>query len=407
MVLSVLSGVLGYLMIKEQKGNRGGNEIPDVPNNTQNYEMMHSGEFEVDIFKESYLASLSDDVSNTVISPLSIKMAMAMVTEGAREDTLDELRGVLSLDENSKAYYKDLLENILEQDDITLNIANSVWSREGYSFQSDFLNLLEEYYCAQAESLDFEEPKSVEIINNWVKEKTNGKIDSILDKINPQDIMFLINAIYFNADWTKQFNEELTEEKDFTLLDGTKIKTDLMSMDSDFKYQENEEFQSVELPYGEYGRYVMRVYLPKEGIDIKDFVNGLTLEELKQWDQDFSWMEGSLELPKFTTRYEKSLVDILKNLGIVKAFDIGDANFKGIYESAFIGDVIHKTYIDVSERGTEAAAVTIIKMLASISMPTEPPERFEMIVDRPFFFTINDTDLDEIIFMGTILNPAE
>jgi len=154
----------------------------------------------------------------------------------------------------------------------------------------------------------------------------------------------------------------------------------------------------------------MRVYLPDEGIEIDEFVSGMTREELNNWNQNFSQMEGYLELPKFKTEYSKNLNDILKDLGIEKAFDSGLANFKDIIDvtgqNAYISRVIHKTYIDVSERGTEAAAVTMVAMELG-AMPTEPEDTFEMIVDRPFFFTIDDTENDEILFMGTILNPTE
>jgi serpin B len=407
-VLFVVSGVLGYMLMKEREepsspgGSSGNNEPINIVTKT--------GDFEIDLFKESYQSSLNEDVANTVISPLSVKMAMAMVTEGARENTLTELREVLQLDENSKTYYQSLLDDISEQEDITLDIANSVWSRQGLSFETEFLDLVEQYYYAQAESLNFGDPKSVDIINDWVSDNTNGKIDSVLEEIDPLNIMFLINAIYFNADWTEQFDEDSTREKDFTLANGTTIKTDLMSMDSDFQYQENDEFQAVELPYGDDRRYVMRVYLPKEGKDINEFVNGMTREKMSEWGEAFTSMEGYLELPKFKTEYSKNLNDILKELGIREAFDDILANFKGIInlpnDNAYISKVIHKTYIDVSERGTEAAAVTSVEMSFK-GMPMEPEERFEMIVDRPFFFTIDDTQSNEILFMGTILNPTE
>ena len=403
MVLVITTGVLGYLLMKD-----GGEEptINEPNNNEPTSEVSATGDFEIDLFREAYVTS----DSNTVISPLSIKMAMAMVTEGAKEETLTELREVLELDENSKTYYQNLIDDISGQDDITLDIANSVWSKDDLEFKQDFIDLLQQYYHAEATSLDFNDSSSVDTINNWVDDKTNGKISKILEKIEPLDIMYLINAIYFNADWTEQFNEDFTQEKDFTIADGSTIQTELMSMDSDFQYQENDDFQAVELPYGEDGRYVMRVYLPEEGKEIDEFVSGMTREELNNWNQNFSQMEGYLELPKFKTEYSKNLNDILKDLGIERAFDSGLANFKDIIDvtgqNAYISRVIHKTYIDVSERGTEAAAVTMVAMELK-GMPTEPEDTFEMIVDRPFFFTIDDTENDEILFMGTILNPTE
>jgi serpin B len=404
-VLAVTMGVLGAILLSKE--NKEGESTTNEPTNNQPAGITATGDFEIDLFRESFVVSQSNGGFNTVISPLSIKIAMAMVTEGAKEETLTELREVLELDENSKTYYQNLIDDISEQDDITLAIANSLWSREGLEFKQDFVDLLRDYYYAEATSLDFNDSSSVDTINRWVKDNTNGKIDKILEEIDPLEIMYLINAIYFNADWTEQFNEDYTQEKDFTLTDGSIIQTDLMSMDSDFLYQENDDFQAVELPYGENGRYVMWVYLPNEGKEIDKFVSDMTREKMDKWKEGFSLMEGYLELPKFKIEYSSSLEDVLKNLGIRKAFDTGSANFKGIIDkNVYISKVVHKTYIDVSEKGTEAAAVTTIGMSLT-AMPTEPEETFEMIVDRPFFFTINDTKNDEILFMGTILNPTE
>lgn len=404
-VLAVTMGVLGAILLSKE--NKEGEPTTNEPTNNQSVGITATGDFEIDLFRESFVVSQGNGGFNTVISPLSIKIAMAMVTEGAKEETLTELREVLELDENSKTYYQNLIDDISEQDDITLAIANSLWSREGLEFKQDFVDLLRDYYYAEATSLDFNDSSSVDTINRWVKDNTNGKIDKILEEIDPLEIMYLINAIYFNADWTEQFNEDYTQEKDFTLTDGSIIQTDLMSMDSDFLYQENDDFQAVELPYGENGRYVMRVYLPNEGKEIDKFVSDMTREKMDKWKEGFSLMEGYLELPKFKIEYSSSLEDVLKNLGIRKAFDTGSANFKGIIDkNVYISKVVHKTYIDVSEKGTEAAAVTTIGMSLT-AMPTEPEETFEMIVDRPFFFTINDTKNDEILFMGTILNPTE
>ncbi len=405
-VLAVTMGVLGAVLLSKE--NKEGEPTTNKPANNQSVEITATGDFEIDLFRESFVASQSNGGFNTVISPLSIKMAMAMVTEGAKEETLTELREVLELDENSKTYYQNLIDDISGQDDVTLAIANSLWSREGLEFKQDFVDLLGDYYYAEATSLDFNDSSSVDTINSWVKDNTDGKIDKILEEIDPLEIMYLINAIYFNADWTEQFNEDHTQEKDFTLIDGSIIQTDLMSMDSDFLYQENDDFQAVELPYGENGRYVMRVYLPNEGKEIDEFVSSdMTREKLNKWKEGFSLMEGYLELPKFKIEYSSSLEDVLKNLGIRKAFDSGSANFKGIIDqNAYISKVFHKTYIDVSEKGTEAAAVTMIGM-SLMSMPTEQKETFKMIVDRPFFFTIDDTQNDEILFMGTILNPTK
>lgn len=406
-ILLINTGVLAYTLIRDYNSTSPDDPLHPFSNGT----VTLSGEdFDVELFKGTFLASEEEGIANTVISPLSIRIAMAMVTEGASADTRSEMQEVLELDENSKTSYRELLQDILNQEDITLNIANSVWSREGLEFKPEYMNILDRYYYAEATSLDFSDTSSVDIINNWVDEKTEGKIDSILEDINPRAILYLINAIYFNADWTEQFTEEYTREKDFTLKDGSKIKTDLMYMSSDFQYQENKKFQAVELPYGEEKRFVMRVYLPKEGITIDSFINDLTQEDINKWKNRFDLREGDLELPKFKTEYTQKLNSVLEALGIEKAFNESQANFENMIiiegEDVYISEVKHRTYIDVSERGTEAAAVTSVGMVAT-GMPLKEPKRFEMVVNRPFFFTIDDKEKNETLFMGVILNPKE
>ncbi len=399
-ILLLVTAILGSQILKEGEVKDPGN------NNVEEENIEIDYDFETNLFKEGYSDSKKEGIPNTVISPLSIKMALAMVAEGAKEDTLTELKNVLKLDENSKEYYKGYLEDVLKQKDIIFKIANSLWSREELEFEQEFIDILGTYYQAEARSIDFKDPSSVDVINNWVEDKTEGKIKKLLSEIKDSDIMFLINAIYFNADWKEQFKEEATQMKDFTLADGSKIKTNLMAQNSDFQYLEDEEIQAVQLPYGDAGRYVMRVYLPKEGKSIDSIVNSLTNEKLVEWGNTFSEKEGHLELPKFKIEYSKSLKEILNRLGIEKAFDATLANFDGIRKESYINEVIHKTYIDVSERGTEAAAVTAIE-ISMLSAPSQPVEKFEMIVNRPFFFTIDDSKSNEILFMGSILDPRK
>ena len=220
--------------------------------------------------------------------------------------------------------------------------------------------------------------------------------------------MFLINAIYFNSDWKEQFKEEFTQIRPFTLVDGTQVNIDTMHMSSELEYFENNDFQAVELPYGKEGRFVMRVYLPREDKEIEDFVSELRNDDLNNWKGKFSSKSVNLGLPKFKIEYDTSLKNTLQKLGIKDAFLPGIADFGEMVpvssKEVYIGDIKHKTYIDVSERGTEAAAVTSIEMEIT-AMPAEE-KIYEMVVDRPFFFTIEDTQNDLYLFMGTILNPV-
>ena len=398
-VILFLSAALVFLVIKSTGVDTTNPNPPDE------VETM-SGDFDTDLFKASFGAS---ENKNVVVSPFSVKMALSMAAQGANGKTLEEMNKVIGLDETSNEYFRRLIEDAAKDGDITLNIANSVWLRQGLQFNPAYMDILDSYYMAQASTLDFAEPSSKDTINKWVSEKTNGKIEEIVDKIEPLDIAFLINAIYFNANWSTPFEEGYTSKKDFTLLDGSKVKADLMSKTAHLLYQENNEFQAVELPYGENERYVMRVYLPKEDVKFDKFVKGIDKESLQQWGGDFGSMKGVLELPKFKTEYSNSMKDILISMGIKEAFNSNSADFSKMVtvegQNVYISEVMHKTYIDVNEKGTEAAAATSIEMSAT-SAP-QPEEMFEMIVDRPFVFTIDDKESGEILFIGAIINPLQ
>jgi len=398
-VVLFLSAVLVFLVIK----SKGVGIIN--PNPPDEVETM-SGDFDTDLFKASFGAS---ENKNVVVSPFSVKMALSMAAQGANGKTLEEMNKVIGLDETSNEYFRRLIEDAAKDGDITLNIANSVWLRQGLQFNPAYMDILDSYYMAQAFTLDFGNPSSKDTINKWVSEKTNGKIEEIVDEIKPLDIAFLINAIYFNANWSTPFEQGLTSKKDFTLLDGSKVKADLMSKTAYLLYQENNEFQAVELPYGEDERYVMRVYLPKEDVKFEKFVNSIDKEILQQWGENFSSMKGVLELPKFKTEYSSSMKDILISMGIKEAFNPNSADFSKMVtvegQNVYISEVMHKTYIDVNEKGTEAAAATSIEMSAT-SGP-QPEEMFEMIVDRPFVFTIDDKESGETLFIGAIINPLQ
>jgi serpin B len=399
-VILFLSAALVFLVIKST-----GVDTTN-PKPSDEVETM-SGDFDADLFKESFSAS---DGKNVVVSPFSVKMALSMAAQGADGKTLEEMNKVIGLDEASNEYFRRLIEDAAKDGDITLNIANSVWLKQGLEFNPAYMDILDSYYMAQASTLDFADPSSKDTINRWVSEKTNGKIEEIIDSIDSSDIAFLINAIYFNANWSAPFEEGFTSKKDFTLLDGSKVQADLMSKTARLLYQENNQFQAVELPYGENERYAMRVYLPKKDVEFDKFVDSIDNESLQKWSEDFSSRKGVLELPKFKTEYSSSLNDMLINMGIKEAFNSGSADFSKMIvvegQNVYISEVMHKTYIDVNEKGTEATAATSVGMsLTSVSEPEE--ELFKMIVDRPFVFTIDDKESGEILFIGAIINPLQ
>jgi serine protease inhibitor len=250
--------------------------------------------------------------------------------------------------------------------------------------------------------LNFDDPAAADIINAWVKENTNGKITEIVDApIDPLTVMFLINAIYFKGTWTYQFDEDETKDDWFRLPDGTKKPCKMMEQRGFYKYFESEDFQAVDLPYGD-GDFSMTIFLPYWNINIDSLIAKFDQENLNYWLSCFSSDSGDIYIPKFTLEYELKLNEALKALGMGIAFTSA-ADFSKMYENVtvWIDQVKHKTFVEVNEEGTEAAAATVVE----ITYGPGPPG-FWMRVDHPFIFVIRENKSQTILFMGKIVEPA-
>lgn len=347
---------------------------------------------------------------NVFISPESLRIALMMAYNGAAGDTSEAMAGVLGVEELSLEEANQRMSTLLKVlqsagEGALVEIADSLWGKKGLEFKQDFIERNKEYYDAEVREIT-----TAGEINDWVDEKTHGKITEIVDDIDPLTIMFLINAIYFKGAWSEPFDASLTEERDFTLQDGTKKKVPLMSQSGEYRYMENDLFQAVELPYGEEGKVSMYVLLPKEGLDLGRFVDELDGESWDGWMNEMSKREGDVSIPKFTMEYEKQLNSALQALGMEVAFDPEKADFSNMIstddlgENVYISNVLQKTFVDVNEEGTEAAAVTSVEM-AMTAAPVEE-ERFQMVVDRPFFLTIRNNETGTLLFMGLIVDPG-
>ncbi len=363
--------------------------------------------FGIKLFKN--LITSSGD-SNVVVSPLSVSMALGMTLNGAAGETRTAMEKTLELDgltqEQINESYRSLINLLSTMDpQVIFKIANSIWYRDGLVFKQNFIDLNKKYFSARVQGLDFSDPNSVNIINSWVNDNTNGKIKEIIKIIAPENIMFLINAIYFKGIWTYQFDPELTLNSIFYTPSGNAFPCSMMQQEGGFAYQETDEFQAVDLPYGA-GDFRMAVFLPKYNHDINSLIAGMDNETLSYWLQNFSDKNGILELPKFKLSYEKQLNEILCLLGMEIAFDGLRANFTELYEgpgNAYISEVRHKTFIQLDEEGTEAAAVTSVTIsLTSVG----DPDNFYMRVDRPFLFIIHDAWSNTILFTGKITEPG-
>ncbi len=347
---------------------------------------------------------------NIFISPASVALALSMTGNGAEGTTGDAMAEVLhvkGMGSDEVNSLNKLLMKELERSgsNIELSIANSLWCKPDMKFKPDFIGKCKDFYGAEV-SNKFE----ANAINAWVKEKTKDKISKIIDKIPEEAILYLINAIYFKGTWKIEFDKKKTEDKDFFLLNGNKKKCPLMSQRGDFSYYKGDKFQAVSLPYGD-GSTAMYIFLPDEKTGIAEFQKNLTEKNWEKWMNDFEVKEGDVLLPRFKIEYETLLNDSLNALGMGIAFDQLKANFKNMCEfseeeNVYINRVIHKTFVEVNEKGTEAAAVTAVEMGAfTTSVNPEPPKRFYMLVDHPFFFVIRDNKTGLILFIGSVVEP--
>lgn len=353
-----------------------------------------------------------EEEQNLFISPTSIFTALAMTYNGARGETKEAMADVLEIEEMD---LQGLNENtlallyLLQEADpsVQMHLANSLWMREDIEFDEEFVQRCEQYYHAGVRALDFDSPEAAETINNWVKERTGGHIEDMIEPpIHPLTILFLINAIYFQGDWTEPFDEEQTREDTFNLPGGETKTVPFMYRSGEMHYYEGDGYQAVRLPYGEEERLAMYVFLPDEGKSLADFYSSFKETGWDELRDGFHQAEGDLYLPRFTMEYEKSLNEVLKTLGMEVAFDETRADFFDMVDwddspRLFISEVKHKSFIDVDEKGTEAAAATSVE----IRLESAPAFQFEMKVDRPFFFLIGDQETGAVPFMGTVADP--
>ena len=349
---------------------------------------------------------------NMMISPLSISIAMAMSTNGASGENLEEMKEVLGFGEmelgNVNEQFKHLIASLVAADkDLVLEIANSVWMREDFSLdvKAAFTDVLQEFYDAEI----FTEGFTVENINAWVSEKTNGKIEEIIKEIGSDVVMYLINAIYFKAAWTTAFDEEYTYENIFHLSDGTGVSAEFMGFPGEepnfLAYSSNDDdkngFDMIRIPYG---REVFAFYgiVPHHGnnTNIDNFIAKIAENGFEHYVLMLKEEEHfPLKLPKFKFEYEKPLVEIFKELGMEKAFEEGGFhNIAELPHNPFISEILHKTFIEVNEAGTEAAAVTEVAYEDSINSKG-------FYADRPFVFVIRDDRTGSILFIGKVENP--
>ncbi len=352
---------------------------------------------------------VQDRNKNIFVSPPSIALALAMTYNGASGSTQEAMAKALELQgmnlQQINSNYAELKASLKKTDpQVTLNIANSLWVDQNITLKPAFIQNTQEFYQAQVTNLNFADRDAARTINNWVKENTQGKIDKIVDNIDPLQVVFLLNAIYFKGNWTKKFEQEKTAEFPFYLSSNEIKEHPMMSQSGEYKYYETEKFQAVSLPYGENGRISFYVFLPKQNSNLQSFYENLNAANWEKWMSQFSKREGFVRLPRFKMDYEAKLNDALSALGMEEAFS-NNANFSAMGTNLNISEVKHKTFVEVNEEGTEAAAVTSVG-IRSMSLTISTQEPFSMIVNRPFFCAIRDNQTQSVLFMGSIVEPV-
>lgn len=363
--------------------------------------------FGFELFKKVN-ASL-EEPKNTMISPLSVSLALAMVYNGAEGNTKAQMEQMLHkvglTPEDINQSYKDLVTGLASHDPkVELSISNAIFYRNTFNVKDNFITTTQNYYQAEVAGLDFTKTtETLNTVNGWVKTNTKGKIDKIIEVVKAEDLMYLLNAIYFNGEWTYRFDPNDTRDLSFTKEDNTVVQAPTMSIENPFNYFRNQNFQLLEMPYGS-EKYSMLLLLPETGKTTNDVISLLNPESVNGWLEQMSEQEKKVFLPKFEFKFDDSLVDELKVLGMTDAFNEMKANLSGISADAqlAITEVMHKSYIKVDERGTEAAAVTGITVGTTSAGP-DPSFR----VDHPFVFAIREKDTQTILFIGKVMNPLQ
>jgi serpin B len=341
--------------------------------------------------------------TNKLVSPLSIYIALSMLYNGANGATLDSIQYALRLNNAGAAYLNKTCKALLQQlpfsdNEVNLSIANSIWYDQSLQPLQSFLNINDSFYNAQVQGLNYSDPSSVNTVNNWVSSKTNGRITKIIDQLTSN--LYLINAVYFKGSWKTAFDQSKTVKAQFTTAAGTNESVPFMSLTHTFNYLANDTAQMVQLPYGG-GDFNMFVLLPATNYTATQLASFLNSGTFSSWQSRMDSMSVQLSIPKFQYSYGISnMQPELSDMGMGIAFT-HSADLTRIYlQGAQVSQAIHKTWINVDETGTEAAAVTAIGIITTVARDNT------MIVNHPFLYVIQEKSSGVILFIGIVNDPA-
>lgn len=409
-LVSILLSACGSSSAGSAQSDRAREKNPNVSESDLQTLVDGNNAFALDVYQ-----TLRSEDGNLILSPFSISLALAMTYAGARGETETQMADVLHFGSQEQTHpVFNALDLALEENPIVLDkdqepmqlsIANSVWSEQTFTFLPDFLDTLSIHYGAGVHLLDFinSPDASRKVINQWVSDETKDKINDLLpeNSISTDTKMVLVNAIYFKADWLSPFDANDTYDDTFKLLDGSEVTVPMMGQRLQIPYMAGDGFAAAELPYaGESA--VMTLLVPDEGRfeEIESQLNDAMFKEVLA---SLTSSDVTVRMPKFEYESAFTLSDALAGLGMPLAFDENQADFSGMtdQQDLYIGNVIHKAYVAVDEKGTEAAAATAVIMEgAGAVMPATM-----LVIDRPFLFFIRDVETGQILFIGRVLNP--
>jgi len=358
--------------------------------------------FAFTVFKE--VSALATN-PNTFFSPLSLNLALGMLYNGASGDTRTEMAEVLGMADFSEIeineYYQKMSQSLLNIDPLTdISIANSIWYRSGYPVKQPFIDINQNYFDAVVKALDFDRPDAAAIINKWCADNTKDRIKEIIKSSIGNDVMmYLINALYFKSKWQYEFDKANTKQDDFTLADNQKKKADMMEQTTDLPYYADQHMQCVEMPYGNQA-FSMVVILPGNDMDVDGLIDYLDNTVWQKIVDNLYPRNVHLKLPRFKIECDIELNDPVKNVGMQRIFMGGFANISD--GDLAVSNIKQKTFVEVNEEGTEAAAVTVIEI---VETSIGPGSSVPFYANRPFLYLIKEKSTGAILFIGRMDEP--
>lgn len=359
-----------------------------------------NNDFSFNLYRAIHTAN--SNISN-ITSPLSVTYVMGMLNDGAAGNTSKEISQVLGFETNSKQaineYCKALIDQAPKTDpSVILQIANIVAADKRITLGSDYQKEMQNFYSAEVASLDFSNNSSVDYLNNWCKERSQGMIPEIIESLSPQDLIVLMNAVYFKATWTEKFDENDTHSESFTMANKTSAELPMMHQNAQIRYCSNDIYTGIWLPFGSGDKWSMKVLLPEDGKTVDDIIASLTNDS---WEHQ-NWMYAivDIKMPRFTTKSDISLNKMIANLGAPSMFDPNEADFSLITKNAdqlYVSMMKQKAVIEVTEEGTKTTAVTVAKM----DLENIIDGRGDFHANRPFVYIIQEASSGVIFFIGT------